>query len=139
MWSTGSSILLGDQADRHVARGRDVVEGVGRDAELEQLAADRRRRTGRVGDQDDCPAAAPKGGQSVRGGRKGRHAIVQHAPEIAQDDVVAIGDLGKAADLADRPGLVCMDIARPARASAFGLVKSEGRPTKSPRDRPRRP
>ena len=56
---------LGDQTDRHVARGRDVVEGVRRDAELQQLAAYRRRGTRRVGDQDDRPAAAAKRDQSA--------------------------------------------------------------------------
>ena len=39
----GRSSIRSDEADGHVARGRDGVERVRRDAELQQLAADRRR------------------------------------------------------------------------------------------------
>ena len=56
---------FGNQIDRDVARGRNGVKCMRRDAEPLELAADRRGRPWRVADQNHRAAAPAKGGQSV--------------------------------------------------------------------------
>ena len=94
----------GDHADRNVAGGDDRVESVGRDAEGERLVADDRIGARRVGDQDDRPAAAAKGGERLGRGAEGVAAVVQHAPDVAQDRVVAARQGAEPVDQRDGVG-----------------------------------
>ena len=78
-----------DHADRDVAGGDDRIESLRRDAEGERLVADDRIGARRVGDEDHRPAAAAERGERLGSGAEGVAAVVQHAPDVAQDRVVA--------------------------------------------------
>ena len=89
------------QADRHVARGDDAVERLGRNPKLQHLALDGRRGPRSVGDQDDRAAPAPERNQRLRGWREGSHAIVHDAPDVAKNRFVAVGDFAETANPPD--------------------------------------
>ena len=72
-----------------------------RNAKPQHLPADGRRWSRSVGDEDDHAAAATKRDKSFRRERKRGHPIVKDAPNVAENCVVAIGDLAETADLPD--------------------------------------
>ncbi len=78
-----------DLGARHVARRRDAVIGVGGNAELVELARHPFRRPRRIGDEDDGAAVAAKPGQRIAGLGEGGDAVMHHAPDVAQHDIVA--------------------------------------------------
>ena len=47
------------------------------------------RRARRIGDEDDGAAAPAKPGQRVAGVGEGSDAVMHHAPDVAQHDIVA--------------------------------------------------
>src|SRR5271165_4760165 len=90
-----------DQSDRHVARSYDSVERLRGNAKPQHLSADGRRWPWSVGDEDDRAATAAKRYESFRCERKRGHPIVQDAPNVAENCVIAIRDLAETADLPD--------------------------------------
>jgi hypothetical protein len=92
------SDALGDQRYRDVAGGHDRVERVGRDPEFHDLLANRPARARGVGDENDGAATPPERHERVGGGPERFPAIVEHAPDVAKDRVVAIGDFAEARD-----------------------------------------
>ncbi len=88
----GRHAALGDEADRHVAGGDDRIESVRRHAEADHLLADRRARPWGVADEHHRAAALAESDQRIGSGAKGFFAVMQHAPDVAQNDIVAIGD-----------------------------------------------
>ena len=92
---------LGDEADRDVAGGDDRVEGVRRHAQADNLLADRRVRPRRVAHEHHRAAALAEGDQRVGSRAEGLCAVVQHAPDVAEDDVVTVGDGAEPVDHGD--------------------------------------
>ena len=97
--------LLLHQSDRNVARRHDGVERVGRNPELQHLSLDRLRGTWRVADENNRAAPPPKRHKRIRGLREGGQTIVQDAPDVAQDRLIAIRDLVETRNLPDNPRL----------------------------------
>jgi len=89
---------FGDHRDGHIARRHHGVERVGRNAETEDLLTDRAARTRCIGDEHHGAAPAPERDQRVGGGSKGFPAVVDHAPDIAEDRVIAVGDFAEPRD-----------------------------------------
>ena len=88
--------FLGDVAQRDLAGCNDVVPGFARHASRIQhgghaLAGDRR-----VGDQDHGATARAKAQQRIASILKGAVAVVQHAPHVAEQHVVASKQLSGA-------------------------------------------
>ena len=113
MWRTGSSIR---SAIKSMVTSPEVAMASNASGATPSLTNWRRIGRGgprRVGDQDHRPAAAAERGERV--GRRGKRgdAVVDHAPDVAEKDIVAIGDLREAADLANDPGLVLAGHCRP--------------------------
>ena len=80
--------LLGDVAQRDLAGGDDVIPGLARHAagiehDGDTLAGDRR-----VGDEHHRSPAGAKAQQRIARRRKGEMSIVQHAPDIAEHNLV---------------------------------------------------
>jgi hypothetical protein len=75
-----------------------------------ELLSDRLLGPRSVGQQDDCAVLAAPGHQPVGDPGENRHAIVDHAPYVAQDQPVALGQRGK------------VDHSRPAIASASSIA-----------------
>ena len=78
-----------DLGARHVARGGDAVIGVGGNAQLVELPRHPFRRPRRIGDENDGAAVAAKPRQRVARVGEGGDAVMHHAPDVAQHDVVA--------------------------------------------------
>ena len=78
-----------DLGARHVPRRRDAVIGIGGDVEPIELARHPFRRPRRIGDEDDGAAVAAKPGERIAGLRECGDAVMHHAPDVAQHDVVA--------------------------------------------------
>ena len=99
--------------------------------------ADRRARPRRVGDQHHHAAAPPERDQRVGRRAKRLAAVVQHAPDVAEDRVVAVGDFAEPAMTGTRgcaevevmaegarsPAGRCQAKAPPARASGCEIVR----------------
>src|SRR5215203_5421709 len=99
-------LALADDAPRQVAGGDDAVIGRARHGEPVELADDGAPRPRRVGDQDRSAAPVPEARQGLAGWREGLDAVVDHAPDVAEDHVVAGRDLLEARDEADGFGLL---------------------------------
>src|SRR5580693_3153762 len=93
--------LLFHQSNRHVAGRDDSVECVWRNPKLQDLSCDRWRGTRRVADENDRTAPPSERHKRIRGLRKGGHAVVQYAPDVAQNRVIAVRDLTETGDLPD--------------------------------------
>ena len=93
--------LLFHQSNRHVARRDDCVECVRRNPKLQHLPCDRRRGTRRVADENDGAAPPSERHKRIRGLRERGHAVVQYAPDVAQNHVIAVRDLAETGDLPD--------------------------------------
>ena len=81
-----------DHGAGDVAGGDDAVIGVARHLQLVELARHHLARARRVGDQHHRAAARARAHQRVAGVREGDDAVVHHAPDVAQQDVVAGGE-----------------------------------------------
>src|SRR5690606_22091218 len=79
-----------------VARGDKGLPGAARHAQTVQLRHHVRRRARRVRDQDDMAALLVELGQGVAGGGPALAPVVDHAPDVAEQDIVVIGDGGQA-------------------------------------------
>ena len=86
---------LGYIGQGHIARGDHLVEDIARHAQALELVENRRAGTGRIGDQDHGATARPEALQGVAGGAIARLPIVDDAPDVAEDDIVAIGEFGE--------------------------------------------
>jgi len=93
------AFLFLHQSDGHVARRDDRVERFRRNPKPQNLPVDGRRRPWSIGDQNHRPAAPPERPQRFRRGRKRGHAVVEDAPDIAKNRIIASGDLAKTSDL----------------------------------------
>src|SRR3954469_17652270 len=98
-------LALADDAPRQVAGGDDAVVRRARHGEAIELADDGAPRPRRVGDQDRRAAPLTEARQGLAGWREGLDAVVDHAPDVAQDHVIAGRDLLEARDEADGFGL----------------------------------
>src|SRR5690606_7108903 len=78
------------------ARGDKGFPGAARHAQAVQLRHHVRRRARRVGDQDDMAALLVELGQGVAGCGPALAPVVDHAPDVAEQDIVVIGDGGQA-------------------------------------------
>jgi hypothetical protein len=81
--------VTGDQHARDVARGRDPVIAIAGNTDREKLLSHRLTRAGSVGNQDHGPAAVAKQPAGFDSLRKRVQAVMHHAPDIRQPDVVA--------------------------------------------------
>ncbi|EYD77576.1 hypothetical protein Rumeso_00742 [Rubellimicrobium mesophilum DSM 19309] len=91
----------GTLEERHapgVARGRDGVVGVARDAEARHLLLHARAWAGGVCHEDDAPALAAELLHGRHGLREGLEAVVHAASEVHEGRLVAVGDLREAPD-----------------------------------------
>ena len=75
---------------------RTAGDTVGWHAESVELRPDRRVGPRGVGDQHDSAAPLAEPRQCLGRAGKGALPIVQDAPDVAEDDVVTVGDLGQA-------------------------------------------
>ena len=94
----GPRRALGQQGAGGVARGDHGVPGRAGHAQGVQLGNHVGGGPRGVGDQDDRPPALGEGGQGPAGGGEALAAIVDDAPDVGQDHVVAVGDLVQALD-----------------------------------------
>ena len=81
--------LLGDVAQRDLAGGDDVVPGLARHARASSMAATRSSGTGALETRMTVPPSRAEAQQRVAGVREGAMAVVQHAPHVAEQHVVA--------------------------------------------------
>ena len=77
------------EGERHVARGRQIVIGGMRDAERVEMPPHWQRRPRCIGDQDDAAAAGAKAHERIAGALVRFAAVMDDAPDIAKDDIVA--------------------------------------------------
>ena len=82
-----------------VAGGDDGVIGRARHAETVELRSHRSAGARRVGDEDHLPALGAEAGQRVACRLIGFDAVMQHAPDIAEDEIVAFGERLQALDV----------------------------------------
>ena len=87
-----------DQVAGHVAGGDDRVPRAVRNAQRSQLRDDVGARPRRIGDQHDGQPSSRAQRQRRGRRRKGAHAIVDHAPDVAQDRRIARRDVLQRAD-----------------------------------------
>ena len=80
---------------RHVAGGNDRVISLARHLQPRELPLHLRAWARRVGDEYDARALRACPHQRVAGRRKRLHAVMHHAPNVAEDEVVAGGEFGK--------------------------------------------
>ena len=90
-----------------VARGRDGVPRLARDAEPLDLCRDLAPRTRRVRQQHDAATARAEPLQRGDGVREGGDAVVDAAPQVAEQRVVIGRDVGEAVDDAGHAGGSC--------------------------------
>ena len=77
-----------DDAARHVAGTGDRVIGVTPDPEAVEKSLHRVGRIWRVSDEDHRPAADAKPRKRIGGLREGGDAIMHHAPNVAEQNVI---------------------------------------------------
>src|SRR3954452_24352373 len=99
-------LWVADDAPRQVAGGDDAIVRRARHGEAIELADDGAPRPRRVGDQERRAPLLTEARQGLAGWREGLDAVVDHAPDVAQDHVVARRDLLEARDEADGFGLL---------------------------------
>ena len=92
----GAGRPLGQQQAGGVAGGDKGRPGLPRDAEGVELGDHVGRGPRRVGDQDHRPPLGPPARERRTGGRKALAAIVDDAPDVAQQDVIVVDKVGKA-------------------------------------------
>ena len=88
---------FGDQRDGDVARCHHRVERVGRNAEGDLLPY-RRAGTGALVIRTTAPPRRLNATRRVGSGSKGFAAVVDDAPDVAEDRVIAVGDLAEPRD-----------------------------------------
>src|SRR5262249_21100399 len=81
--------LLRDVTERDIAGADDSIPGVAARAGPVEYALDTGRRHRRIGDQDDRAALAAEARQCVAGLGISRAALVHHAPDIAEERLIA--------------------------------------------------
>src|SRR5215470_2902320 len=86
MWNTAPPLR---PATTSRVRSPDVIVGVGRNAKPTKLMNHPGRRSRRIGDKNHRPAVGAVSHERVAGVRMSRDPIMNHAPDIAQDDVIA--------------------------------------------------
>ncbi|ENN88951.1 hypothetical protein RHSP_03316 [Rhizobium freirei PRF 81] len=89
---------FGDQLARHVARGDDAIVNAVGYADRTQLLDDLRSNARRVGDQDHGQPFGAGSFERDRGFLVGGDAVVKHAPDIAERNVIKSADIAKAFD-----------------------------------------
>ena len=77
-----------DDASRHVAGTSDRVVGVRPDPEATKKPLHRVGRKRRVGDEDHRAAAGAKPRKRIGGLCEGGDAIMQHAPDVAEQNFI---------------------------------------------------
>ena len=77
-----------DDTTRHVAGTGDGVIGVAPNAEAIEKPLHRVGRIWRVGDEDHSPTAGAKLGKRIGGLREHGEAIMHHAPDVAEQNVI---------------------------------------------------
>src|SRR5208282_5690623 len=87
-----------DDAAGHIARTHDRVIGLGRHAEPLEYPLDRGARARRVGDEDHGAAFGAKARQRLASGRKSGNTVVDHAPDVAQKNIVVACERSKSFD-----------------------------------------
>ena len=83
------AIVLPDRVIDDQQMVGDGVIGVGGNAQLVELPRHPFRRPRRIGDENDGAALAAKPRQRIAGVGEGGDAVMHHAPDVAQHDVVA--------------------------------------------------
>ena len=82
--------LRGDVRAHQVARGDDCIPRIPAHRLLVEKPDDALAGQRRVGEQDDGAAACPETGKRFSRCRKGKPAVVHHAPDVADEHVVAL-------------------------------------------------
>ena len=72
-----------------VAGGDEAIIGVAGHVHAIEHSDDRPGGAWRVGDEDDPPSPRPEAAQSLDGGGMGRDAIMDHAPDVGENGIVA--------------------------------------------------
>jgi hypothetical protein len=83
---------------RGIARGDDDVPGIVGDLKALQLLDNAGHRARGVGQKDDLATGAAEALQGRNCGRIGSLAVVQAAPEVAENGIVAAGKIGERTD-----------------------------------------
>ena len=78
----------GDDRGRHVAGRDDAVISLADDAEFVEQVDDIAPRPWRIGDQHHRAARLAESGKRLSGLRKRRDAVVHHAPDVAENDII---------------------------------------------------
>ena len=99
------------------AGGDDDIPGVARDSESIQLPDNAGFRARRVGQEDDLAPGRAKPQQGRNGSRERRLAIVQAAPEVAEDGIVSAGKVREGSDDFGHSGALS-----PLTGSLFSVV-----------------
>ena len=97
----GIGAFAQQQMDR-LAGAHDAVIQIVLDAHPAELGDDPVGATGRVGEQDDAFAGSFDGAQAVGSARERLDAIVDDAPEVADEAVVIGGDVGEVLEVPHR-------------------------------------
>ena len=85
----GAAAPAGHHFAGDVARGRHAIIGAAGTPEAVELANHPRRRPRRIGDQDHGAAAGPETLKGLACLRMGMDPVMDHAPDIAQNHVIA--------------------------------------------------
>ena len=84
-----------ERGNARFAAGRDAVPDVARQAEAPKLLFDGLRRSRCIGDEDDRPALASPLQQAIRGAGVEVHAIMDHAPDVTENEPVLMGSASR--------------------------------------------
>jgi hypothetical protein len=123
---------LGDDFPGDVAGGEHRVVGVLRHAEAAKLLADRPGRARGVGDEHHRASLGPKIPQRLYGLRKGGDAVVEHAPDIAKERIVAAAKVLQPGDAPHPISRLCRprgvaSAARPVNEAGWQAAKVRAR------------
>src|SRR5205814_9809281 len=82
-----------DERAGDIARSYDEIIGRRGDAEPGELADDVLPRSWRIGQKNDEPAIAPVPRQRIKGFSEACDAVMDHSPDIAEPDRIALGEI----------------------------------------------
>jgi len=86
-----------DKGMRNIPRADDAIVGaMGHTESIKHCAHNHDARTRRISDQNHNATSTSKTPERLAGREVGCDAVVNHAPHIAENHVIARGDLGEA-------------------------------------------
>jgi hypothetical protein len=118
--------MVGDEMPGEIARTDDRVIDLVRNLELAQLPLHRIRRSRRVGDEDYGAALLAKAVKGLAGIRECGEAVVNHAPDVAEQDLCAANDVAQPFGKSKRRHVACQTGPAARRASAALPVARAG-------------